>query len=164
MLYFEDIDVGNRFSSGPYLLEADEITSFAQKWDPFDFHTDIEAAEASMFGGLTAPGVLTLCISNRLAHDFEPWSVQAMFGAEYRFPSPARVNDLLTLEGMIVARRESRSRPEAGIIESEDRLVNQIGTTVLELKGAVLISKRDVGSVGASEGAAADPRSGADEL
>ena len=77
MLYFEDIEVGDEFSAGPYVVEADEIMSFAAKWDPFEFHMNLDAAENSIYGGLAASGVLTQCISNRLAHDFEPWSIQA---------------------------------------------------------------------------------------
>jgi acyl dehydratase len=142
MLYFEDIEVGNSFTAGPYRLEADEIMSFAAKWDPFEFHMSFEAAKDSIYGGLAASGVLTQCISNRLAHDFESWSIQAMFGAEYRLPHPAMVEDELTLNRTIVEKRESKSRPDAGIIESEDQLVNQVGTVVLAQKSAVLVTKR----------------------
>ncbi len=145
MLYFEDIEIGNKDSGGPYRLEADEIMSFAAKWDPFEFHMDIEAAENSMYGGLAASGVLTLCIGNRLGHEFEPWSIQAMFGAEYRLPNPARVDDELTKHRTIISKRESRSRPDAGIVELEEQMVNQIGIVVLEQKAAVLVLKHVLG-------------------
>ena len=111
MLYFEDIEIGDKYSAGPYVLEAYEIKVFAAKWDPFDFHIDDEVAEASIYGGLTAPGVLRLCVSNRLCHDFESWAIQAMFGAEYRFPNPARVDDQLALERVVTSKRESQSAP-----------------------------------------------------
>jgi acyl dehydratase len=65
-----------------------------------------------------------------------------MFGAEYRLPHPAMVEDELTLNRTIVEKRESKSRPDAGIIESEDQLVNQVGTVVLAQKSAVLVTKR----------------------
>ncbi len=142
MLYFEDIEVEDKFSAGPYLLEAGEIKAFARQWDPFKFHMDDEVAAASIYGGLTAPGVLSLCISNRLCHDFEAWAILAMFGAEYRLPNPARVEDKLTLERVVISKRESRSRPDAGIVESEDTLSNQDGSAVLVQRGSVLVGKK----------------------
>jgi acyl dehydratase len=141
MLHFQDIEVGDKFSAGPYLLDADEIMSFAAKWDPFEFHMNMDAAKASIYGGLAASGVLTQCIANKLAHEYESWSIQAMFGAEYRLPSPAMVGDELMLYRTVLNKRESKSRPEAGIIESEDKLINQNGLIVLEQKGVVLVMK-----------------------
>ena len=70
MLYFEDINEGDRFEAGPYRLTEEEIVSFAEKWDPFEFHTDQEAADSSVLGGLAASGMLTLCIANRLHGKF----------------------------------------------------------------------------------------------
>jgi acyl dehydratase len=147
MLYFDDINVGDKYSAGPYRLEADEIMSFAAKWDPFEFHMDMEAAENSMYGGLTASGVLTLCINNRLGHALEAWSILAMFGAEYRLPNPARVGDELTNHRTVLSKRESKSRPEAGIIESEDQMTNQDGIIVLEQKSAVLVLRKSLRGV-----------------
>jgi len=106
---------------------------------------DDDAADASIYGGLTAPGVLSLCISNMLCHEFESWAIQAMFGSEYRLPNPARVDDRLTLERTVLSKRESKSRPDAGIIESEDTLTNQEGTPVLIQKGTVLITRKKAG-------------------
>ena len=68
-----------------------------------------------------------------------------MFGAEYRFPNPARVDDQLALERVVTSKRESQSRPDAGIIESEDTLSNQDGSVVLVQRGSVLIGKKGAG-------------------
>jgi acyl dehydratase len=32
--YFEDFHVGQRFTSGPHVMEADEIKAFARQFDP----------------------------------------------------------------------------------------------------------------------------------
>ena len=144
MLYFDDVAVGDVFKAGPFQLSEDQIVDFASTWDPFDFHTDIEAAEASIYRGLTAPGILTLCIATRLGHDFEPMAVQALFSAEYRLPNPARVGDELTVHRTITDSRESKSRPDAGIIQTKDSLINQAGELVLEQTVAILVSKRPI--------------------
>ena len=141
MLYFEDISTDNQYSAGPYLLTESEIVTFAEKWDPFDFHTDKKAAGDSVMGGLAAPGVLTLCIANRLCHDFGDWAIQAMMGSEYRLPAPAAANDEFTINRTVTSTRSSKSRPDTGIVQIQDFLVNQNGTTVLDQKGTLLMTK-----------------------
>ncbi len=51
MLYFEDLSVGQKFTTGTRRVDAAEIVEFAAKYDPQPFHLDPEAAKASLFGG-----------------------------------------------------------------------------------------------------------------
>ena len=55
-LYLDDLRVGQRFSSGSYVMEAARIKEFAAEFDPQPFHLDEAAAEASVFKGLAASG------------------------------------------------------------------------------------------------------------
>ena len=55
-LYLDDLHVGQRFTSGSYLMEAARIKEFAAQFDPQPFHLDEAAAEASAFKGLAASG------------------------------------------------------------------------------------------------------------
>lgn len=50
------IQVGQAFDFGTIVLDAEEIQSFAQQFDPLPFHTDLEVAAKSRFGGLVASG------------------------------------------------------------------------------------------------------------
>ncbi len=54
MLYFEDLSVGQKFTTAKRRVDAEEIVGFAAKYDPQPFHLDPEAAKASLFGGLAA--------------------------------------------------------------------------------------------------------------
>ena len=54
--YFEGFIAGECATAGEYLVTEAEIIEFASKWDPQPFHVDLAAAEASVFGGLTACG------------------------------------------------------------------------------------------------------------
>lgn len=38
--WFDDFRVGERFEFGDYLVTADEIVEFAQRYDPQPFHLD----------------------------------------------------------------------------------------------------------------------------
>ncbi|MFO1349369.1 MAG: MaoC/PaaZ C-terminal domain-containing protein [Gammaproteobacteria bacterium] len=60
---FEDLQVGQRFHSEPITLTAEGIMEFARQYDPQPFHTDPEAAKNTVFGGLLAPGLYTLCLT-----------------------------------------------------------------------------------------------------
>jgi acyl dehydratase len=53
-LYFEDVEVGDSYTAGPYRVAKSEIIRFAQQYDPVPEKIDEEAAARSIFGGLTA--------------------------------------------------------------------------------------------------------------
>ena len=55
-LYLEDLQVGQKFMSGSYLMELARIKEFAAEFDPQPFHLDESAAEASVFRGMSASG------------------------------------------------------------------------------------------------------------
>lgn len=44
ILYYEDIDVGDVRDLGSYRVSKDELTAFAEQYDPQPIHTD-EAAD-----------------------------------------------------------------------------------------------------------------------
>ena len=54
LLYLEDLEVGQRFTTAEYALDEASIKAFALQFDPQPFHLDNEAAEKSLCGGLAA--------------------------------------------------------------------------------------------------------------
>src|SRR5439155_10089253 len=66
LLYLDDLHVGRRFTSGTHALDEKQITAFAREFDPQLFHTDHEAAKATLFHGLAASGWHTAAITMRL--------------------------------------------------------------------------------------------------
>ncbi|WP_299237456.1 MaoC family dehydratase [Natronomonas sp.] len=126
-LYFEDLDVGDQYEAGAYTIDADEIVSFAEQFDPQPFHTDPEAAADSMFGGLVASGLHTLSLSVRL---FVTGFVNA--GPELRnmgglgmddlqWHEPVRPGDTLRIEVEVVETTPSESREDRGYVEFQRR-------------------------------------------
>jgi acyl dehydratase len=63
---------------------------------------------------------------------------------ETRFPNPVFENDTLHASTEILGKRESKSRPDAGIVELHHRCFNQDGTLVAESKRQAFIKKRPV--------------------
>lgn len=142
--YFEDMAVGFRSSSGPYLVSEEEILEFGRRFDPRPFHTDPIAAKDSVFGGLVAPGSLTFAIRAALVGRLEQRPVYlAGLGLENMdLPNPVRPSDQLFLTIECLDRRESASRPEAGIIRFGNTMINQHNDIVLHLIAKVMVAKK----------------------
>jgi acyl dehydratase len=60
---------GYRADLGTHVFTAEEIVRFAEKYDPQLFHVDVEAARASIFGGLCASGWHTAAVWMRKQRD-----------------------------------------------------------------------------------------------
>lgn len=117
-----------------------EIVGFAKQWDPFPWHTDKAAAEKSVFGGLTAPGVMIDAILIRLIHLTDPPPPGAfigMIGAEdVRYLQPIRPDDQLSGRGEVVSLRRSESNPK--------RTVAKVRWEIKRADGALVYSRTNV--------------------
>ena len=145
MLYFEDIELNDPQTSASYTIGKEEIMVFAREWDPQPFHTDEEEAKKWPLG-LTASSLHSYAISTKLLttmDHMEPAAVVAGLGVdEMRMPLPVRPGDTLTAVCYISAKRESKSKPDMGIITSTNELKNQNDEVVLSYKTSSLIMKR----------------------
>ena len=66
--FAEDYKAGDTLDLGSFDVTREEIVEFAQKYDPFPFHIDDEAAKATVFGGIISSGWLTALVWLRLMH------------------------------------------------------------------------------------------------
>ena len=115
-LYLDDLVVGQKFNSREYLLDAEQIMTYAREFDPQPFHTDSEQAKNTFFKGLAASGWHTASITMKLVVESLPMSA-GVIGAgveELSWPLPTRPGDRLHLESEvleIIPSRRSRLRP-----------------------------------------------------
>ena len=154
MLYYEDLEIGYRYGieapeSAPYCLHevtAEEIISFAERWDPRPQHVDREAAGASTFGGLIASGAHGFALWTRLAlaaaAATDRIAIVAGLGSEFRLPAPIRPGDVLSLSVEITSKRPSSSRPDAGILTAHHEMSNQRKQIVLVNRAVSLVTRR----------------------
>jgi acyl dehydratase len=61
---------------------------------------------------------------------------------ELRLPNAVRPEDELDLETTVLEKRESRSKPDTGIVRDQIHLRNQRRETVLQCIGNVLVARR----------------------
>ncbi len=70
--------------------------------------------------------------------------------SDIRLPNPVFVGDTLYCETEVLATRESKSFPEAGIVKVHTRGVNQTGRVVIDLTRSVMIYKNAQRAVGSN--------------
>jgi len=143
MLYFDDIRPGESMTSPTYSVDLDEMVDFARRWDPVPIHVDPTGAGAGV-GGVTASGTYVLAVKSRLLHEL-PESV-AIFGSagydEVRFHEPVRAGDVLHVVMEWLEVRESRSKPDRGVVKLRISLVNQNGVTVMSHLDTLIVQRR----------------------
>ena len=144
MRYYEDIPLDYRCLVGTFVLSEAAIIDFARAWDPQPFHTDPEAARASVFGGLVASSAHLFAICTRLFFDHaDPIRVVAMLGKDkLRLPNPARAGTTLTYETRCMDKRDSASRPDIGIVTLADTVTDDTGMVVLTQEVSLMVARR----------------------
>ena len=142
MDYFEDLTVGETAEFGTYEVTADEMTSFAEQYDPQPFHTDPEAAAETPFGGLVASGWHTASMTMRLLVDnyLSEGAARGALGVDdLRWRRPVRPGDELTVRTEIVDKEDWDD--ENGLVSVE--ITTEVdGEAVLSMVGLVLYECR----------------------
>jgi len=146
-LYLDNLRVGQRFTSGNYVMEAARIKEFAAEFDPQPFHLEEAAAEASVFKGLAASGWHTAAAAMRLlVTGGLPFASGIVgLGGEIAWPKPTRPGDTLHVESEIVEITPSRSKPHQGIVTVRGTMFNQNQEAVYVLTAKLLVSRRTNG-------------------
>ena len=143
MRRFDDIPDDYDSVIGTWELTAAEIIAFAKTWDPQPFHTDVEAAEHSPFGGLVASSAHLFAICTRLFFDHhDRIDVLAMLGKDkLRLPGPARAGTTLTYRTRCIGKRASSSRPSTGIITLADTVTDSDDAPVLTQEVTLMVAR-----------------------
>jgi acyl dehydratase len=157
---WEDFEPGTVSEYGPRVVTREEIIAFAAEFDPQPMHLDVEAARATMLGGLAASGWHSCAMLMRMMTDGflgDSSSMGAPGVDELRWLRPVRPGDTLTLRSEVLEKRGSR-RPERGFVKFRQALVNQSGETVLTLEFSAMFGRRIP-----AEAASASPAAGGNE-
>jgi len=143
--YFEDLAIGSCQEFGSYLVTEEEILEFASKYDPQPFHLSDEAGKAMIFGGLCASGWHTGSIAMRMTVDNMPANSAGLGSPgldELRWVKPVFPGDTLHMTSTITSKKESKSRPELGIVFLCNEVFNQKDELVMSFKPIVMFKKR----------------------
>ena len=143
-LYLDDLHVGQRFTSAPHSLDADQIKAFAAEFDPQPFHLSDGGAAGTIFGTLAASGWHTMAITMRLLVESVPLAA-GLIGAstEVAWPKPTRPGMTLKVFSEIVDIRPSQSKPNMAIVTMRSETRDQDGEVVLIFTARMPVFKRE---------------------
>lgn len=127
-LYLEDLYVGQRFTSAPHYVDADQIKAFAAEFDPQPFHLSEEGAVGTLFGSLAASGWHTAALTMRMLVESIPLA-DGLVGAELQlaWPKPTRPGMTLQVFSEVVEIVPSRSKPNMAIVTVRNETRDQDG-------------------------------------
>ena len=157
MKFFEDIRVGEIAEVGRHTFTADDIKTFAGRFDPQPVHLDEAAAARSHVGRLCASGWHTACVWMRLMIHFrrrEDDERRARGEAVAQLgPSPGfrdlawlkavYVGDTVSYATEVIEARSLSRHPAWGIILLRNTGVNQHGEPVISFTSSVFVERRD---------------------
>ena len=156
MHFLEDIRIGEKSELGRHTFTADDIKSFAVRYDPQPFHVDDEAASRSHFGALVASGWHTAAVCMRLLVERrnrvvaemrargEPvavWGPSPGF-RDLKWLKPVYAGDTITYASEPIETRPSASRPGWGLLFSLNTGGNQHGELVYSFIGSAFVERR----------------------
>jgi acyl dehydratase len=143
--WFEDYRVGDRFESEPVTFDAAAIDAFARAYDPQPIHIDPDAAAASPYGGIIAPGLMvnSACWGALIRSGFLAGRALGAGGMDaVRWLKPVRAGDTLVLRARVTAVRPSDTRADRGYVTFAFEAVNQRGEPVMTKTITQIVPRR----------------------
>ena len=145
-LYFEEFHVGQMFKHymRRTVTEADNLFISALTHNPAALHLDEEYMLGSQYGARIVNSTFTLGLMVGVSvGDTTLGTTVANLGwDEVRFPAPVFHGDTLRIESEVLEIRESKSRPENGIITFAHRAYNQHDELVGSCKRSALMHRK----------------------
>ena len=106
-------------------------------------HFDAEYAKKSEFGRCIVASPLTVSILVGMSvSDVSQKAIANMGWTNIRMTAPVFAGDTLYAESEVLAIRDSKSRPTAGLVTVMTRGFNQDGVLVCDFERTILIAKR----------------------
>jgi len=144
--YFEEWQVSDRVSHTltRTVTETDNLLITTLTHNPQPLHLDYEAAAKTEFGKPLVNSCFTFSLLVGISvQDTTLGVLVANLGFDkVRLPNPVFAGDTLRCESECVDLRESKSRPDAGIVTWAHRALNQRDELVCEMTRTALILKR----------------------
>ena len=143
--YYEDFTVGDIYEHRPgrTITETDNAWFTLLTMNTHPMHFDAEYAKHSEFGRCIVCSPLTVAIMVGMSvTDVSQKAIANLGWKEIRLTHPLFAGDTLTAESEVLDKRESKSRPNAGIVSVRTRGFNQHGVLVCEFDRTMLIAKR----------------------
>ncbi len=145
-LYLEEFSVGQviRHPLTRSVTESDNVLFSVMTMNPQPLHIDFDYAAKSEWGKPLVNSLFTLGLMIGISvHDTTLGTIVANLGmTDTTFPHPVFHGDTIRVETEIVSVRDSRSKPDRGVVEMEHRAYNQHGNLVARCVRQTMVQKR----------------------
>lgn len=148
--YFEELEVGAviKHSQGRTITEMDNVLFTALTMNTQPLHLNEDFAQRTQFGRRIVNGIFTLGLALGITvPELTEGTLVANLSYEtVKHPHPVYHGDTLYVKTEILSKRESRSKPDRGIVRFRHVGRNQAGTVVIDFERTALILKRPADS------------------
>ena len=146
-MYFEDFTVGDvlKHEVTRTVTETDNLLITALTMNVQPLHLDAEFSKKSMFGKQIVNSIFTLGLVTGIpVQDTTLGTTLGNLGfRDIEFPKPVFFGDTLRVETQALDKRESKSRPNTGIVGIEHRGYNQHDELVCVVRRTALMLRRE---------------------
>jgi acyl dehydratase len=144
--YYEEFEVGQTFQHGirRTITEADNVWFSALTHNPAPLHLDAEYMKSTEFGKPIVNSCLTLgfMVGISVGDTTLGTTVANLGWDDVRFPHPLFHGDTIRVETEVLELRDSKSRPDNGIVIFAHRAFNQNEILVGECKRSALMMRK----------------------
>jgi acyl dehydratase len=144
--YYEELTVGLTFQHQPgrTVTESDNVLFSCLTMNPQPLHVDFHAASKAEFGKPLVNSLFTLgvVVGLSVGETTLGTTVGNLGFEKTEFPKPVFHGDTIYSETEVVDRRESKSRPQWGIVTFEHRGKNQHGDLVVRCVRQAMMRKK----------------------
>jgi acyl dehydratase len=143
--YLEDFVVGNVYEHRPgrTITESDNTWFTLLTMNQHPLHFDKEYGARTEFGQVLVNSCLTLSLVTGMSvSDVSQKTIANLGWSDVKLTAPVFVGDTLYAESAVLEVRESKSRPNQGIVTIRTRGLKADGSEVVSFQRAVLIPKR----------------------
>jgi len=144
--FYDEWQVGDRIAHEirRTVTETDNLLFSTMTHNPQPLHLDAEAARASEFGQILVNGTFTFALMVGLSvGDTTLGTLVANLGYDKLvMPNPVFIGDTMRAETEVVELRDSRSRPNAGLVTFRHELRNQRDQIVCQCLRTALLQRR----------------------
>lgn len=147
-LYFEDFVVGEeiKHSLSKTIFESDNNFFSLLTMNHHPVHTNIDYASKNQHGQVLVVGTLVFSLAVGITvPDISGKAIANLGYEDVKHLAPTFINDTIYVRSTVLDKRESKSKPDRGIIYVESVAYNQRGEDVLSFRRHVLIKKRNNG-------------------
>lgn len=143
-LYFEDFEVGKeiKHSLSKTIFESDNNLFSLLTMNHHPVHTNIDYASKNQHGKILVVGTLVFSLAVGITvPDISGKAIANLGYEDIKHLNPVFINDTIYVTTRILDKRESKSKPDRGIIYVESVAYNQNGIDVLSFRRHVLVKK-----------------------